>query len=802
MAMKQGQQGSASTAKYEPLNNHEGVEDSGVDSEPEEALAPEERPGSGMAAYMEQKCGYPAQVWFILGNEFCERFSYYGMHAILVIYLTSMLKMNKDDATAVYHAFNMLCYFSPIFGAIIADSFWGKYKTILYVSLIYAFGNIVVSVTAVPSVLDSVQIYGPAVGLVLIAIGTGGIKPCVSAFGGDQFKPGQEQQLQRFFSIFYFAINLGALTSTLVTPILRGDVQCFGADCYPLAFGVPAGLMVFSLLLFVAGRNLYTKVPPEGNIVTEVSSAVGFAWKERIKHCGSGIKKDHWMDWAENQYDAKLVEDIKSLFKVLFMFLPLPIFWTLFDQQGSRWTLQAMEMDGNIGVFGTLKPDQMQAMNPVFVMILIPFVETVIYPLFRKCGLLKNPLQRMAVGQYLVALSFVWAAILQTKMQETSSVAQMPATGYANYRFINTVPCEIKVFAEDLKHKNVTVSYQKSTDYFAVPVKFKGLSVSSSCPPRMELSPSLKVKEGASYSLVIASNHSNMAVLQLRDETVGLSHGRARVRFVHAAGSVKDDVTIKLNKTLSINLKPLEMPKYINIIAKQYNVRVSPEGQQKALGLSKILFGNGGIYTVIIQPNKEKTGVHLFNYPDVSPRPINIMWQLPQYFTITLGEVMFSITGLEFAYSQAPPSMKSCIMAAWLLTVSFGNLLVVILAGLKLTEDMAVEFYAFSILLAVVTSIFAFMAYFYKYVNYGSTRTGNDSLDNGEEPGALEPAAGNENTPLLNGDNKSPPDDEKAGDGSEPTVFYGSEDPANKDSSSKQPTPKEGLSPETSKKQE
>jgi len=194
--------------------------------------------------------------------------------------------------------------------------------------------------------------------------------------------------------------------------------------------------------------------------------------------------------------------------------------------------------------------------------------------------------------------------------------------------------------------------------------------------------------------------------------------------------------------------------------------------------------------------------VHLFNYPDVSPRPINIMWQLPQYFTITLGEVMFSITGLEFAYSQAPPSMKSCIMAAWLLTVSFGNLLVVILAGLKLTEDMAVEFYAFSILLAVVTSIFAFMAYFYKYVNYGSTRTGNDSLDNGEEPGALEPASGNENTPLLNGDNKSPPDDEKAGDGSEPTVFYGSEDPANKDSSSKQPTFKEGLSLETSKKQE
>ena len=112
------------------------------------------RPPPPPPTTQKQLFGYPVQVYFILGNEFCERFSYYGMHAILVIYLMSMLKMSKDDATAVYHAFNMLCYFSPIFGAIIADSFWGKYKTILYVSLIYAAGNIVVSFTAVPSILQ------------------------------------------------------------------------------------------------------------------------------------------------------------------------------------------------------------------------------------------------------------------------------------------------------------------------------------------------------------------------------------------------------------------------------------------------------------------------------------------------------------------------------------------------------------------------------------------------------------------------------------------------------------------------
>lgn len=86
-------------------------------------------------------------------------------------------------------------------------------------------------------------------GLVLVAIGTGGIKPCVSAFGGDQFVlPQQEASLIKFFSLFYFAINSGSLISTFITPIFREDIPCFGQKtCYSLAFFVPAVLMALSL---------------------------------------------------------------------------------------------------------------------------------------------------------------------------------------------------------------------------------------------------------------------------------------------------------------------------------------------------------------------------------------------------------------------------------------------------------------------------------------------------------------------------------------------------------------------------
>jgi len=710
------------------------------DDDVEEVMAREPPPPP---TTQKQLFGYPVQVYFILGNEFCERFSYYGMHAILVIYLMSMLKMSKDDATAVYHAFNMLCYFSPIFGAIIADSFWGKYKTILYVSLIYALGNIVVSFTAVPSILQVVQIYGPYIGLILIAIGTGGIKPCVSAFGGDQFDVGQEDKLQSFFSIFYFAINFGSLIATLLTPVLRADVNCFGYDCYPLAFGVPAILMILSLILFVCGSSLYRKFPPEGNVVVEVSSCVGNAIKNRLKHCGSGVKKDHWIEWATDEYSPILKSDIKALFKVLFMFLPLPVFWTLFDQQGSRWTLQAIEMNGDVGWIGTIKPDQMQALNPVFVMILIPFAETVFYPLTKMCGILTKPLQRMGSGMSLVALSFVFAGYLQVHMEGKSTVANLPPTGYANYRIINTVPCDINVFCADFKNQNVSIPYQHATDYFAVPAKSNKISFNSLCPPKMSLEETVTVSELNSYTLVIGTNHSKLSVKQLEDDVTPLAYGRSKVRFIHTGGSVADHITVKMNRTLSINITSGSIPQYINIISKNYHVRAAAHGTNDALALNKIKFEKGGIYTVVIQPNKKLDGLQFFVYEDVSPRPVSILWQIPQYIVITFGEVMFSITGLEFAYSQSPPSMKSCIMAAWLLTVSMGNLLVVILAGFKLTEDMAKEFFFFAGFLGVTVLIFAIMSYFYKYVNYGSTRTAADSID--ETEGMEE----EEDTPLL-----------------------------------------------------
>lgn len=168
--------------------------------------------------------------------------------AILSFYVRFKLGFAENDATVLYHGFIMMVYFMCIFGGILSDVWLGKFKTIVYLSLVYAIGSVVVSIGAIPIIPFSPKI-ALYIGLALITIGSGGIKPCVSAFGGDQFKmPEQAAQIATYFSIFYFSINAGSLISTSITPILREDVHCFQqSDCYSLAFGVPAVLMIISI---------------------------------------------------------------------------------------------------------------------------------------------------------------------------------------------------------------------------------------------------------------------------------------------------------------------------------------------------------------------------------------------------------------------------------------------------------------------------------------------------------------------------------------------------------------------------
>ena len=197
----------------------------------------------------------PPQTKYIVGNEACERFSFYGMRSILTLYMTGVLAMSEQDAVTVGHLFNACIYVLPLFGAWLADRFLGRYRMILYVSLFYCLGH---GVLATADLTESLEMrrYILFAGLFIIALGAGGIKPCVSAFVGDQVEGGESKMMTRIYAAFYWSINLGSFFSFLVIPWVR---QTWG---YSWAFGIPGIFMALATFIFWRGRRFYRHRKP------------------------------------------------------------------------------------------------------------------------------------------------------------------------------------------------------------------------------------------------------------------------------------------------------------------------------------------------------------------------------------------------------------------------------------------------------------------------------------------------------------------------------------------------------------
>ncbi|XP_011696789.1 PREDICTED: solute carrier family 15 member 1 isoform X2 [Wasmannia auropunctata] len=672
--------------------------------------------------HVRQKPKYPKAVFFIISNEFCERFSFYGMRTVLSLYLFNMLRYSESTSTIIYHVFTCFVYFFPVVGAIISDSWLGKFNTILYLSIIYALGQVILSLSAATPI-GLPQREFSILGLFLIAFGTGGIKPCASAFGGDQFiVPQQERQLATFFSLFYFSINTGSLISTLLTPVLR-ETKCFDDDCYFVAFLVPAVLMVASIIVFVLGKRLYKMVKPSGNLIVKVTKCVCHAIYNKMK--GKGEKRDHWLDNADDVYDTKLIEDVKIVIRVLKLFIPLPIFWALYDQQGSQWTFQATRMDGQIGSF-VLLPDQLQAVNPLLIIIFIPIFETCIYPAFAKIHFINTPLKKLVVGGLLASVAFIAAGIVELQIEKT--YPKLPTNGFAQIRIFNTMNCNVNVnmvnqglavdigpvsMVEILEVKaagSVTIPYTAdftecyNKGYTDLNKNEQGeITGMEAVATSWVITPTSLGLQYSYKDMVDKPEKGKPTVRSLIYLQPGLKN--ATLNVVDSDG--KSAVSIPVSSHFSeSDLQQIENPR-------EYDIYLDKKLLEKNVPLK-----SGGVYTVVgsyvtqnVEPNIVGKTVTV-----TPPNSLHMAWMLPQYIIITMGEVMFSVTGLQFAFTQAPVTMKSLLTAGWLLSVAFGNLIVVIIKGSHPFERQVYEIFLYAVLMAVVMVIFGVMTLFYKYV--------------------------------------------------------------------------------------
>ncbi|KAH3753821.1 solute carrier family 15 member 2-like isoform X1 [Dreissena polymorpha] len=698
---------------------------------------------------------YPYSVFFILSNEFCERFSYYGMRAILVLYLTRWLSFEENTATSIYHAFSMLCYFMPLIGAVIADGYVGRYKTILSLSCVYFVGSLVLSLTAMPPPGR----VGASIGLVLIACGTGGIKASVAPFGADQFGPGQETWQNSFFSAFYFMINLGSMVSIILTPILRADVECFGQNCYVLAFGIPAALMFLSIVLFFIGRRMYVKVPPSGNVIGKTFKCIFYGAVGRLQRTKYEEERSHWLYYADDKFENHFIEDVRRLLKVLLMFLPLPMFWALSDQQGSRWTLQAEHMNGDMGIFGTIKPDQMQALNPLLILALIPLLDKVVYPLLNKCHIPSRPLQKMVVGLFISSFAFVAAGFVQLKIDNAEeSPMQADMSGLTMF---NTLPCELQVFSPFF---NDTIDGKKTSDFMETAGGKYQIGIKSDCGKsgKKTANGTFTVIEGSAYRLFAFEDFGGTLRLALfPDQRQKAKNGNAALSiFPVTNGAIEklallSDVTTattSANVGSLVNISQFQPTDFMVFEPNIYSIFVPELVTDKLLNMNVSLdLKSGGVYTAFVYGDETKLTIAL--YTGISENKVSILWLVPQYFLITMGEVLFSVAGLSFAYSQAPQSMKSVVQALWLSTVGIGDMVVIIVANIHSIPSQMAEFFLFACLMFIDTLIFMLMSLFYEYKSNSvytelpddTTLTGEG--DKGDTKEILE-ADSSENLPL------------------------------------------------------
>lgn len=352
--------------------------------------------------------GMPPGIPYIIGNEAAERFSFYGMRAILAVFLTQHL-LGKDGSLAVMddhasnvwqHNFVAAVYFFPILGSILSDWLLGKYRTILLLSMVYCAGHAVMALVDFPALTQVDPRWVLFAALALIAIGSGGIKPCVSAHVGDQFGPKNKHLLSKIFGWFYFAINFGSTVSTFLTPLL---LVKFGPG---VAFGVPGVLMAIATFVFWLGRKQFVHIPAGGTkFFAETFSDTG----------------------------------ARAILNLLPLYLLITMFWCLFDQTQSAWVHQAKSMDRN--VFGwEILPSQLQLANPILVMMFIPIFAYFIYPALGKLFTV-TPLRKIGIGLFLMVPSFLIPGWVQMQID----AGDTPHIGWQLLAYVVITAAEIMV---------------------------------------------------------------------------------------------------------------------------------------------------------------------------------------------------------------------------------------------------------------------------------------------------------------------------------------------------------------------
>jgi len=395
----------------------------------------------------------PANIYTIAFIELCERFSYYGTTAVFTNFLQQKrasrtgagfdpdnvqsgalgLGQRKSFSITTFNSFWQYCM--PLFGAYIADSYLGRYRTIGAALVVDIIGHIFLIVAALPKVIDNTNgsLAAFIMGILFMGIGTGGFKPNVNPLIVEQLDlekmvvrtlPTGERVIvdpattsSRVYHYFYLFINIGALCGQL------SMVYCEHYVGFWLSFTLPTILLCFCPAVLLWGRKRYKRVPPTGSVLGRAVKLFllgnkgrwslnpvstykrlhdGTFW-ENVKPSKIQGPKPKWMD-----FNDAWVDEVRRGFAACSVFLYYPLYWLCYNQINNNLISQAATMR-----VGGVPNDVLTNLNPFALIIMIPIMDTVVYPFLRKCRINFSPIKRIAAGYFVAACSMIWATIIQ-----------------------------------------------------------------------------------------------------------------------------------------------------------------------------------------------------------------------------------------------------------------------------------------------------------------------------------------------------------------------------------------------------
>ncbi|CAL1529876.1 unnamed protein product [Lymnaea stagnalis] len=359
----------------------------------------------------------------ILITEMCERLTYYSVSAGLILFSTSHLDIGQSDATTINQVFSGFVYLIPIIGGFLADSYLGRYRTILIACCIYITGTILLPAAAIDYDswgLTQINTKGRialfATGLFLVAFGTGGIKANVGPFGAEQIETMGKDAVQSFFNWFYWVVNVGALIAYAGVAYIQQEIS------FAWGFFVPLASMVTALCIFVAVNPMYLRTQPKGSVLST-------AWRICVEGSGkndpernskapkkkilSAAKRSHG-----GNFEDHVVDGVVSVIKVIpFCFLVI-MYWAIYSQMSNTFFAQSERMDVRLGGGVNIPAAALNAFNTIAIILLIPVVDRVVYPCFEKIGKKLTYLKRIGIGMVLASIAMVNAGIVEIYRKE------------------------------------------------------------------------------------------------------------------------------------------------------------------------------------------------------------------------------------------------------------------------------------------------------------------------------------------------------------------------------------------------